>query len=402
MKKHLALTTSKTTMDWPPCLHCFVNVDLLTQVTRHLSPVDIARLILMSCKTLHNIPVLAPILMYQLELRLPYAPQELLLYKSLMKAPPLIEKEISKCQSLLEEYTVNYLVLLDTEEPLSSDKQSELIKLYHLSNSPLSPLKNNKSATQLTNETQSYINDNLSDENKALFKMIDETHSGDEEKDPYKEALTQMLIDLPLLVLAKNEEDDTPLHLAAWDTPKAVAKLLIDKGADVNAKDDDGDTPLIWAALDKNIEVVELLIANWADVNGTVTHGFYKGKTPEHDPASKGITEIEEQCLTNEAEMNATDNDGDTTLHWAAQEGLTYIARILLDKGAYVNATTQYGSTPLHFSAQEGHTDIVRILLDNGADVNATTRYGATPLQLAERYKRTDIANLLRPAEVTA
>ncbi len=265
MKKHLALTRSKTTMDWPPCLHCFVNSDLVTQVTRHLSPVDIARLILMSCKILHNIPVLAPILMYQLELRLPYAPQELLLYKSLRKAQPVIEKELSKCQSLLKEYTDNYLVLLDTGEPLSSDKQSELIKLYHLSNSPLSPLKNNKSATQLANETQSYINDNLSDENKALFTMIDETHSGDEEKDPYKEALTQMLIDLPLLVLAKNEEDDTLLHLAAGDAPKAVAKLLIDKGADVNAKDDDGDTPLIKAIKRNRLKVVERLLSYNAD-----------------------------------------------------------------------------------------------------------------------------------------
>ena len=81
IKKNLALTTSKTIHDW---LEVFANDDILPQITIYLSPVDIARLMLISCKELGKVPVLAPILMYQLELRLPYHRQELLLYDSYM------------------------------------------------------------------------------------------------------------------------------------------------------------------------------------------------------------------------------------------------------------------------------------------------------------------------------
>ena len=62
IKKNLALTV-------------LANVDLLTKVTMTLSPVDIARLMLISCKELCAIPVLATILMHQLTSTTPYQHQ---------------------------------------------------------------------------------------------------------------------------------------------------------------------------------------------------------------------------------------------------------------------------------------------------------------------------------------
>ena len=46
---------------------------------------------------------------------------------------------------------------------------------------------------------------------------------------------------------AKDEEGETPLHLAAGGARKEVIELLIEKGADVNAQGIGGMTPLDWA-----------------------------------------------------------------------------------------------------------------------------------------------------------
>ena len=47
-------------------------------------------------------------------------------------------------------------------------------------------------------------------------------------------------------VNAKDEDETTPLHRAAYYGHKEIVVLLIAKGADVNVKNDVGYTPLDW------------------------------------------------------------------------------------------------------------------------------------------------------------
>ena len=47
-------------------------------------------------------------------------------------------------------------------------------------------------------------------------------------------------------VNAKDEDENTPLHRAAYYGHKEIVVLLIAKGADVNVKNDVGYTPLDW------------------------------------------------------------------------------------------------------------------------------------------------------------
>ena len=58
---------------------------------------------------------------------------------------------------------------------------------------------------------------------------------------------------------AKDEDENTPLHRAAYYGRKETAELLIAKGADVNAKDKDGVTPLDAAIGLKRTETIDLL-----------------------------------------------------------------------------------------------------------------------------------------------
>ena len=68
-------------------------------------------------------------------------------------------------------------------------------------------------------------------------------------------------------VNAKYEDENTPLHRAAYYGHKEIVVLLIAKGADVNAKGNsqrfgravNGETPLDWTIRGKHIETADLL-----------------------------------------------------------------------------------------------------------------------------------------------
>ena len=263
IKKNLALTTSETTHNW---LDVFDNNDILPQIIRLLSPVDFARLMLISCNQLCKVPVLAPILMYQLELRLPYHRQELLLYDSYMKAH---SDTTEKCDSILEKAHLDLLDLVHGDEHLSSDKQREFIRLYHLSSSPLCKLKH----SELANNIQSYINTKLPKEKEALFdKLREEPRSNEAAKDNHTQDITTRLTEHPLLVFATVTDGPfkgfTPLLWAARNGHEATVKVLLEAGAEVNVKENEhGYTPLHRAAEYGRTDVVKALITAEADVD---------------------------------------------------------------------------------------------------------------------------------------
>ena len=61
------------------------------------------------------------------------------------------------------------------------------------------------------------------------------------------------------IVLARNKEEATPLHLAAVNGIEEVCELLISEGADLKAVAVNGHTPLSLATVQGNREVVILL-----------------------------------------------------------------------------------------------------------------------------------------------
>ena len=98
------------------------------------------------------------------------------------------------------------------------------------------------------------------------------------------------------------------------------------------------------------------------------------------------------------ADVNAKDNDGDTPLHFAAETGDKGIVELLIAKGADINAQDEFGITPLHEAAQYeyGHKDVVELLVTKGANVNAKTKQGQTALDLAYDSHRADIVEFLK------
>ena len=151
--------------------------------------------------------------------------------------------------------------------------------------------------------------------------------------------------------------EDGALREAIRDNDAGRVRALLAAGADVNARDDAGQTPLHYATQLATDEPV---------------FSFQTGGRVENG----GDSTIVRVLLAAEADPNARDNDGRTSLYLA---GTAEVARLLLDAGADVNARDNAGWTPLHWSTVHGTAEVVRVLLDAGADPNARDNDGRTP-----------------------
>ena len=132
-----------------------------------------------------------------------------------------------------------------------------------------------------------------------------------------------------------NEDGKSPLHRAIeadWNTESdtenlEIVELLINKGADVNAKDEYDDTPL---HLSINRNIYELLIAKGADVNAKNCSGC----TPLHSIIYEDKDSVA-LLISNGADLNSINEDGKTPLDFLSSEeleGVTAEIAILLRK----------------------------------------------------------------------
>jgi ankyrin repeat protein len=104
------------------------------------------------------------------------------------------------------------------------------------------------------------------------------------------------------------------------------------------------------------------------------------------------------------ADVNATNDAGNTPLHWAAKYASEKTVAALIEHGADVHATNDAGNTPLHRAAGCDNTEKAIALIERKADVNATNNDGGTPLHIAlwNGHKQTAIALIERGADVNA
>jgi hypothetical protein len=76
-----------------------------------------------------------------------------------------------------------------------------------------------------------------------------------------------MIRAVPELVLARDFDGCTPLHVAVMRDQMDRAELLLPHNADINAKDRVGNTPLHYAASGPHAHIVKWLLAHGANVN---------------------------------------------------------------------------------------------------------------------------------------
>lgn len=102
-------------------------------------------------------------------------------------------------------------------------------------------------------------------------------------------------------------------------------------------------------------------------------------------------------CAKERARNTQTD-----ALFRATIEGNTDMVKSLLSSpGADVNATDERGNTPLLEAARYGHEDICRVLIAAGADIKAKDKDGKTALMLAIQNNHDDVVRVLKQAGAT-
>lgn len=163
----------------------------------------------------------------------------------------------------------------------------------------------------------------------------------------------QNLLDSGIHIDSRNSRGETAL----FNVSGQGGKLLIEKGADINAKDSKGN--VAWRALlcnDNNLDIVRMLIKD------------------------------------NKIDIHTKDDSGRTPLHQVALCGNTNIAKLLIDNGADVNARDNNNETVLARAVLKmENPEAVRLLIQKGADVNADLGDGYTALDHVEAVMATKL-----------
>jgi len=90
-----------------------------------------------------------------------------------------------------------------------------------------------------------------------------------------------------------------------------------------------------------------------------------------------------EKLITDGADINLKDKEGDTPLHYAVKFKREKPFQMLLDKKANLNAVDNYGTTPLSAAIQVKQYKMAETLVEKGADFNIPNSAGVTPLMFA-------------------
>jgi ankyrin repeat protein len=182
------------------------------------------------------------------------------------------------------------------------------------------------------------------------------------------------------------------LHAAVLRGDLTTLRALLNKGADVNAQLTKGSpvrrfgsqwalpstlkgaTPLLVAATYLEVEMLRILLA--AGANHTLA--LADGTTPFLAAAG---TPVEKEARPSDLERwNIIDND--TPQVPRAEDDVVAALTLLLDSGADIDQTNDAGDSALHAAAGAGMVKVIQLLADRGARLDVMNKAGQTPLDL--------------------
>jgi ankyrin repeat protein len=136
-------------------------------------------------------------------------------------------------------------------------------------------------------------------------------------------------------VNSQNEDEFTPLLMALSKGNLGIFWLLLAQGADAfkfasgrSVRDNNGNTPLHLAVIGGHLEVARMLLECKADVNSRNEDG----STPLLIVSSKGNLDTLRLLLTYGADASVSDNKGRTPRHLAEMGGHHEVAHMLPTK----------------------------------------------------------------------
>src|SRR6266404_310812 len=166
-----------------------------------------------------------------------------------------------------------------------------------------------------------------------------------------------VILTITAALLYRQSRDDC-LACAAGRGHTMMVRYYLMRGVDVNERRC-GYTALMEAVWNGHLDVVDLL----------VRHG---------------------------ANLEATDDGGNTVLIWAARQGRENVVACLIQKGAALNSRNAAGDTAMICTMRNGFPAIARVLLDAGADINLENKEGETVLLAGGRRGYGEMVELFK------
>ena len=194
---------------------------------------------------------------------------------------------------------------------------------------------------------------------------------------------------------ARNNDENTPLHLAIKNGNSNIIACLQQYQTGCNLQNSLGDTPLHLAVNDGHLDCFTKLLA---DTNLKIELTNNTHLTPLHCAAKTGNAEIIAQLLHRGANCNAKDTSGDTPLHLAVTKGfLNCCEKLLARTDLKINEKNKTNETPLHKAAEVGRRNVCELILQYpGVNINILkNKVHQTPLHLAAQQNNHEVIKLL-------
>ncbi|WP_025666353.1 ankyrin repeat domain-containing protein [Aquimarina megaterium] len=151
----------------------------------------------------------------------------------------------------------------------------------------------------------------------------------------------------------------TPLINAIQGGNCDLVKKMIEIGLDINECDDEGWHPLLHAT--ENSEMAKLLYE--FDADPWIKNN--KNMSVFHGACMNGLVWLVKDLILKKPDVvNEKSKDGWSPLHYAAWHGRVEIAKILIDKNANIDITDNSGETPLEIAIGKEHNELVDFLND--------------------------------------
>lgn len=193
-----------------------------------------------------------------------------------------------------------------------------------------------------------------------------------------------------------DDDENTPLQVAAANGNEQVVRLLIMRGAGLDKANLFGWTPLLQAARFGHNSIVGLLSQHQADVHARTRYGSNALSLAAKGGHLQTVKLLIELGLDPSGFMAGGDGCEFLPTLAAAQCGHDAVLRVLLDRGCDVNFyTPSSGLTPLMIAALNGHMTTAQIIIEKGGDPNMVNVCGKTALEIASIRDKREVKGYL-------
>lgn len=189
----------------------------------------------------------------------------------------------------------------------------------------------------------------------------------------------------------KNNDNESPLHIAVIKNNYLICQSLLINGADPNIKNIKNETPLHLSIIHYNFKTCKLLLNHGADQN---LENYCK-ETPLHYACTYNNAEICNYLLINGADLHIINNYKETAIFNAINNKFDInIINMLLKKNININQINYYGETLLWKCVKYANYQLFKQLFNN-IDVNVRNIYGKTIFDAVITYQNLNILELL-------